>query len=198
MVSGLKTVFLGDASVGKTAISLRLTKDCFSEFIGQTIGAAYMFYKTDNRNFEIWDTAGQERFASISRLYYRDAYIAILVFDLSDLSTFSRLSNYIVEIKDVNRNCKIMVVGNKLDLVKDIDYVRRKLEKFKTKYDLYDYLTEDELNFILTSARNNIGIHDIVDRMISYHDTCNGTYVDTLDDDYYITPSKEKNKLCCQ
>lgn len=197
MVSGLKTVFLGDASVGKSSISLRITKNCFHEFMGQTVGSAYMFYKTDDRNFEIWDTAGQERYANISRLYYRDAYIAILVFDLNDLSTFSRIVSYIIHIKDVNSLCKIIIVGNKFDLIKDIESIKEKLEVYKNKYKLYNYLLDDEMNFIMTSAKNNIGIHDIVDRMISYHDTFTGTYVDSLDDDYCVTSSKKKNNLCC-
>ena len=41
---------------------------------------------------QIWDTAGQERFNSMAPLYYRGAVAAILVFAVTDESSFDKLN----------------------------------------------------------------------------------------------------------
>ena len=45
-------------------------------------------------NFEIWDTAGQEKYRSLSQLFYKDASIAILVFDITNEESFEEIKNY--------------------------------------------------------------------------------------------------------
>jgi len=47
----------------------------------------------------IWDTAGDERFRSIMPLYYRDAEIALLVFDLTDAETFKGVDYWLGELE---------------------------------------------------------------------------------------------------
>lgn len=44
--------------------------------------------------FEIWDTAGQEKFRSLTKLFYKDASIAILVYDITRKESFDELVNY--------------------------------------------------------------------------------------------------------
>ena len=33
--------------------------------------------------FDIWDTAGQEKYRSLTRFFYKDAAIAVLVYDIT-------------------------------------------------------------------------------------------------------------------
>jgi len=40
---------------------------------------------------QIWDTAGQERFRSITRAYYRDAEALLLVYDVTNRSSFDNV-----------------------------------------------------------------------------------------------------------
>ena len=47
----------------------------------------------------IWDTAGDERFRSIMPLYYRDAEIALLVFDLTDAESFKGIDYWLGELE---------------------------------------------------------------------------------------------------
>lgn len=67
----------------------------------------------------IWDTAGQERFRTLTPSYYRDAQGAILVYDVSNHSTFSKLETWLneLDIYSTKNNIIKMVVGNKIDVV---------------------------------------------------------------------------------
>ena len=44
---------------------------------------------------QIWDTAGQERFRLMAPLYYRGAVAAILVFAVTDESSFDKLKDWV-------------------------------------------------------------------------------------------------------
>lgn len=90
-----KIVLIGDSGVGKSSLLLRFADDKFSETFISTIGVDFRF-KTcliNNRRvkFQIWDTAGQERFRTVTSAYYRGADGALIVFDLSDKSSFDHL-----------------------------------------------------------------------------------------------------------
>ena len=59
------------------------------------------FDKNQVLNFEIWDTAGQEKYRSLTQIFYKDASIAILVYDITNKDSFEELQNYWYEqIKD--------------------------------------------------------------------------------------------------
>ncbi|PVU98216.1 hypothetical protein BB559_001731 [Furculomyces boomerangus] len=70
---------------------------------------------------QIWDTAGQERFRSISKLYYRGADVAIIVYDITNQDSFDEVDGWVKELKEdpMNGETIIAIVGNKLDLAKE-------------------------------------------------------------------------------
>ena len=118
-----KIVLLGDVSVGKTSIASRYCKNSFNEHHINTIGGAYQQQKVILSNgsavkLHIWDTSGQERFRAMTNLYYRDAQVAILTYDITNESSFSSIEFWIQELKYKveNENMILFLVVNKCDV----------------------------------------------------------------------------------
>ena len=79
----------------------------------------------DTYQLDIWDTAGQESFRSLGKNFYKDAYIVLLVYDITRLESFENLKN--IWYKELNENVEqnpiIAVVGNKSDLYEEDEIV---------------------------------------------------------------------------
>ncbi|KAH7649004.1 Rab5 [Cryptosporidium xiaoi] len=118
----LKLVILGDASVGKSCLLVRFSKDEFHEYQEPTIGAAFMTQSVNVDDeyivkFEIWDTAGQERYRSLAPMYYRGAAAAIVVYDITNSDSFQGAKSWISELQNINNSdIVVALVGNKQDL----------------------------------------------------------------------------------
>ena len=98
----LKIVLIGEASVGKTSIIYQFIDKIFQEDLQSTIGGTFnsKSIKCNNNktlNLEIWDTAGQERYRCVTKMFYKEADVAILVYDITSKSSFEELKNYWVE-----------------------------------------------------------------------------------------------------
>jgi small GTP-binding protein len=66
---------------------------------------------------QIWDTAGQEIFRSIIRSYYRDSACAIIVYDITDKTTFDKVEDWIRDVRNLAPpDCLLALFGNKMDL----------------------------------------------------------------------------------
>ena len=65
------------------------------------------------------DTAGQERFRTLTPSYYRGAQGVILVYDVSNRNTFTKLDMWLNELDTYSTKTDIvkMLVGNKIDRV---------------------------------------------------------------------------------
>ena len=44
--------------------------------------------------FEIWDKAGQEKYRSLAKVFYKNASVCILVYDITRRCTFDELKKY--------------------------------------------------------------------------------------------------------
>jgi Ras-related protein Rab-5C len=156
----IKIVLLGNINVGKTSIASRYCKNVFNEHHINTIGGAYQQQKVILSNgsavkLHIWDTSGQERFRAMTNLYYRDAQVAILTYDVTNESSFSGIEFWINELKYKveNDNMILCLVGNKSDAKED----ERKVSKIKGK----NFAEENNMLFFETSAKNGDGVKDL-------------------------------------
>jgi Ras-related protein Rab-32 len=70
---------------------------------------------------QLWDIAGQERFGSMTRVYYRDADAAVIMFDLTAQRTFDAVSKWKADVDDKvllasGEPVPCLLLGNKSDL----------------------------------------------------------------------------------
>ena len=156
-----RVVTIGDESVGKTSLTSRLVNNKFNPYEPGTIGANYQQYNTIidgiNINIQIWDTAGQEKFKSLSPIYFRNSSAAIIVFSLTNRSTFNRLNEWITTYKEVaGHESIIYIAANKSDLINEYQIG---IEEVK------EWAKINEFPIFITSAKDGIGINEIFENL---------------------------------
>ena len=67
-------------------------------------------------NLMIWDFGGEERFRALFPQYIQGAMGGILMYDITDYSSFSHISDWLSIIKETKKNIPILLLGGKLDL----------------------------------------------------------------------------------
>ena len=102
-----KVVLIGESGVGKTSIITRYTQNTFKSQRLPTTGANFVtktiILEDENKSikFEIWDTAGQETYRSLAKVFYKNAAVCVLVYDITRKTSFDELKLYWVkEIKE--------------------------------------------------------------------------------------------------
>ena len=79
-----KVLFLGDS--GKTKMINSFLLSNFEDSITSTTGVSYpvntMFFDKENQTiaFQIWDTPGQDKYRSLTKMFYKDLNVCILVY----------------------------------------------------------------------------------------------------------------------
>jgi small GTP-binding protein len=93
-----KVVLIGESGVGKTSIFSRYIEDKFEHEVNSTASASFLkkYEKFNNKLIEIdvWDTAGQEQYRSFTNLFYKNAKIVLLVYDMTNRKSFENIKNY--------------------------------------------------------------------------------------------------------
>ncbi|KAM0671878.1 Rab GTPase [Ordospora colligata] len=170
MRSTYKVVFLGSSNVGKTTLMSQYLHQEVQKSYGPTIGLDFVSttivvggYKV---RLQLWDTAGQERFNSIIPNYTRNSFLAIIVFDVKDVSSFEKIDHWINTLVKTNdesgTKIKVLIVGNKKDMADEatLERYREIGAKKARKYDG---------EYVCTSAMRREGIEELVnavDRLI--------------------------------
>ena len=153
-----KVVLLGESGVGKTCIISRFINNTFEDDLMSSNGASYASktstfpeYENKTIKFEIWDTAGQEKYRALNQIFYKDASICILVYDVTSETSFNALQEYwCQQIKDsAPKNIILGLAANKCDLIEKEVVPEEKARNLAK-----------EINAIFetTSAAKNIGI----------------------------------------
>ncbi|ELQ74604.1 GTPase Rab6/YPT6/Ryh1, small G protein superfamily [Trachipleistophora hominis] len=196
MRSKYKIVFLGNQSVGKTTLISQFTNKEADENYHPTIGIDFTYLKVNLQGREVrlqlWDTAGQERFNSIIPNYTRGAYAAIIVFDLKHLNSFENIDHWIrdlVLINDPDRLTKIVIVGNKKELVDE-------KEREEVKIRAVEKAKEYNGKYIETCAMKYEDIRELVDHVndLVIQDFAEN---DEEDKDDVVEIQAQKGRRCC-
>eukprot|EP01104_Vermistella_antarctica_P000881 TRINITY_DN10970_c0_g1_i1.p1 TRINITY_DN10970_c0_g1~~TRINITY_DN10970_c0_g1_i1.p1 ORF type:complete len:217 (+),score=53.66 TRINITY_DN10970_c0_g1_i1:340-990(+) len=158
-----KVLVVGDIGTGKTSIIKRFVHNIFSMHYKSTIGVDFAL-KVINWDantvvrLQLWDIAGQERFGNMTRVYYKEAVGAMVVFDVTRMSTFEAVTKWKndidckVTLPPDDRPIPVVLLANKLDLMPD---------GFKPKEEMDRFCAENGfIGWFGTSAKDNIHIDD--------------------------------------
>lgn len=116
----LKVIVIGESSTGKSCLLHHFIHNTVKENAAHTIGVEFAsrIVRVGDKSvkLQLWDTAGQERFRSVTRSYYRAASACLLVFDISQRSSFQPLDRWLADARALaSPDLVVVVVGNKVD-----------------------------------------------------------------------------------
>ena len=114
-----KLLLIGDGGVGKTCFVQRHLTGEFQRRYVATLGVEVRkldFWTSEGRMvFNCWDTAGQERFGGLRDGYYILAEAAILMFDVTNRSSYKNVPLWYKDVRRVCGNIPVVMCGNKVD-----------------------------------------------------------------------------------
>jgi small GTP-binding protein len=118
----VKVVFIGNSSVGKTALFTRFQNHSFTPGQQSTIGAACANVNVTLEggsvvNMIVWDTAGQETYRGIVPMYFSRCSFILIVYDVTNRESFESVPGWIrLSIDKAPESARILIIGNKCDL----------------------------------------------------------------------------------
>ena len=165
IVISVKMVICGDIGVGKTCLYSRINNLEYNPS-PQTTSNDYQrkTYKKGNitLNCEFWDTAGQEKYYSLNRIFFKDARIAIIVYDITKRETFEKIKNFwINEIQDHGKDSVVIgIASNKSDI-----YANEQVNEQKAR----EYANSINPSFRLCFSLNNEGIKTSTTKIYNFY-----------------------------
>ncbi|CAF1005776.1 unnamed protein product [Didymodactylos carnosus] len=102
---------------------------------------------------QLWDTAGQERFRSITRAYYRNSVGVLLIYDTTNYTSFTHVTNWLNEARQQIQpyQAVFLLVGTKID---------RESERQVTTEEAKAFADFHDISFIETSAKSSLYVHE--------------------------------------
>ena len=181
---------LGISSVGKTSFIFRFTENTFQNLFISTIGIDYKvkIIEIENIKYKLifYDTAGQEKFKSVAPNLIKKAHGIIIMYDITNKSSFDSIPNIIKNIKEEKGNdFPMILIGNKIDLEQD-----REIKKDEGK----DLASKNGIEFFEISNKEGINVQEaafaIVNKILEkrkdnnfVNESCNNTNM--IDQTYY-------------
>ncbi|CEP08228.1 hypothetical protein [Parasitella parasitica] len=127
-----KILVVGDLGTGKTSIIRRYVHNIFSSNYKSTIGVDFALkviqWDSDSIvRLQLWDIAGQERFGNMTRVYYKEALGAIVVYDVTRPQTFEGVTKWKNDIDTKvslseawgGGQIPVILLANKSDLIQE-------------------------------------------------------------------------------
>ena len=160
----VKVVLLGESGVGKTSIITQFTTNQFNPRCPTSVSAQFTskivkFPQFDKSiKFDIWDTVGQEKYRSLAKIFYKDAKIIILVYDITTDFSFKALKDfwYKETLNFADNDPIFAIVANKTDL-----YEKQTVDNKDGKA----FAEEINALFQTTSALSNSGINNLFENL---------------------------------
>lgn len=157
-----KVVVVGEYSVGKTSLAQRFINKTFTGRTEPTIGAAFQVRTVQvpsgqSVKLEIWDTAGSERYRSLMPMYYRDALVAVICYDITNGRTFDRVSTWVDDFRKHNEiggeSVQLVLAGTKCDLAAE--------KREVAADDARAFAKQENMIFFECSAKNDENVVEV-------------------------------------
>eukprot|EP01111_Echinosteliopsis_oligospora_P003793 TRINITY_DN1596_c0_g1_i1.p1 TRINITY_DN1596_c0_g1~~TRINITY_DN1596_c0_g1_i1.p1 ORF type:complete len:249 (-),score=48.79 TRINITY_DN1596_c0_g1_i1:113-751(-) len=163
-----KILVVGDLGCGKTSIIHRYVNNVFSTKYRATIGVDFALKVINwdaktNVRLQLWDIAGQERFGHMTRVYYKEAVGAIVVYDVTRPATFEAIRKWKTDLDEnlstPERPLPVVLLANKCDLME------QRLEQAKMNAYVKDH---GFISWFETSAKEDINITKAVAALVQH------------------------------
>ena len=202
-IPSYKITLIGDSGVGKTSIIGRFITGFFTEEINSTLGFNYSqkIYEKNGKkiSLNLWDTAGQEKYRSLGKNFYKDSYIIIIVYDITNKNSFKNIKEiWYPDTQSFGEKIKIIALaGNKKDKYE---------EEEVSDEEGSSYAKEIKANFFLVSANSGEGISTMFQTLAD--NLFDKKFMNTVDEsrkdrndsvflDREKTIVKKSHKKCC-
>ncbi|NXF48753.1 RAB32 protein, partial [Oceanites oceanicus] len=198
-----KVLVIGELGVGKTSIIKRYVHQLFSQHYRATIGVdfALKVINWDSKTLvrlQLWDIAGQERFGNMTRVYYKEAVGAFVVFDVTRGSTFEAVSKWKHDLDSKvllpnGSPIPAVLLANKCDQKKDGSQNPSEMDQFCREGGFVGWFE--------TSAKDNINIDEaarfLVENILTNYKTFPNEENDVGKPKLDLDPLKAESKSQC-
>ncbi|XP_075054012.1 ras-related protein Rab-38 [Mixophyes fleayi] len=192
-----KILVIGDLGVGKTSIIKRYVHQNFSPHYRATIGVDFalkvLSWDSDTVvRLQLWDIAGQERFGNMTRVYYREAVGAFIVFDVTRPATFEAVTKWKEDLDSkltLSSGLPVAAVllANKCDQGKD-GFVNNctKMDQFCKEHGFVGWFE--------TSAKENINIDEASRCLVKHIIASESDFMQSVEQDV-VKPQMNSSKI---
>lgn len=159
--STYKVIIIGSSSAGKSSLLYSFSDDTFNHNFITTCGIDFKTHTFDigdkKLNFVFFDSCGQERFRSITASYYKKASGILLVYDITNKSSFDELGSWMDELNQYcDQKLPKILIGNKFDLAQD---------RQVSYEEAYTFAQSLDIDFFETSAKTAFNVKKVFEKI---------------------------------
>ncbi|XP_045896884.1 ras-related protein Rab-38 [Micropterus dolomieu] len=164
-----KVLVIGDLGVGKTSIIRRYVHQSYSTNYRATIGVDFALkvlnWNSETIRLQLWDIAGQERFGNMTRVYYREAMGAFIVFDVTRPTTFEAVMKWKEDLDSKlmladGQSIATVLLANKCDQGREFNNNSIKMDQFCKDHGFVGWFE--------TSAKDNLNIAEAANLLVKH------------------------------
>ncbi|KAM9348288.1 ras-related protein Rab-38b [Symphorus nematophorus] len=164
-----KVLVIGDLGVGKTSIIRRYVHQTYSTNYRATIGVDFALkvlnWDSETVRLQLWDIAGQERFGNMTRVYYREAMGAFIVFDVTRHTTFEAVIKWKEDLDSKlmladGTSIATVLLANKCDQGRELTNNGIKMDQFCKDHGFVGWFE--------TSAKDNLNISEAANFLVKH------------------------------
>ena len=192
--NGNKVIFLGESNVGKTNLMRISVGKPFDFHSMSTWSVSYLpknfIYNNRSYTFNLWDTIGQEVYRSLTKIFFKNAIIVLLIYDITSRKTFEELEYWYQQVKnELDNEFLLAIVGNKKDLFIDMKVTEEEGKK---------YADEKGAKFKLSSAKDDpMDFTQFLEELLKESIEKNFSSINKPRGLSIVSKKHEKKKKCC-